>query len=170
MSNRPLLARATAFAAALFIAICAAALGDDDPTKPLSVVARCTIDAAQALEPLGDFAQETVWSTHARCTATSGPLRGARADVDGVWAFDRGGLEGGPIRWLGPQGVLSLPAFVSTLRREGDGGWLTEFGGVVAAGSGAAARWAGRRYQVVARFEGPRTVAPGAVLSDDGPD
>ena len=170
MSHRPLLAQAAAFATALLVAICAAALGDDDPAKPLSVEARCTVDAAQALEPLGDFAQEAVWSTHARCTATSGPLRGARADLEGVWAFDRGRLDGGPIRWLGPQGVLSLPAFDATVRREGDGRWRTEFGGVVAAGSGAAARWAGRRYRMVARFEGPRTVVPGAVRSEDDPD
>jgi hypothetical protein len=145
--------------AALLAALRAPSAPSADAT--LTIRADCRIVDATRLEPLGDEADESVFSARARCTASAGPLRGASADAAFVWAFERGRLDRDTIRWRGDGGTLTTPAGTSPVRRDADGRWRTDLDGTIESADGSASGLAGRRYVLVARLD-----AAGVTLAD----
>jgi hypothetical protein len=153
MPPRPLVA----FASLAAVAIVFAASNGSPSARPadatLRIEADCRVLDAVRLEPLGDEAEESVFASRARCHASAGPLPGASADVDLVWAFDRGRLERDAMRWRTVDGAITTPPGTSVVRREADGRWRTDLQGTVSAAEGRAAGLAGRRYLLVARLD-----------------
>ncbi|MCZ8104565.1 MAG: hypothetical protein O9345_21875 [Burkholderiaceae bacterium] len=117
------------------------------------IEADCRVVEAVRLEPLGDEAEESVFAAHARCRAAAGPLPGATADVDLVWAFDRGRLERDAMRWRSADGALTTPSGTSVAHREPDGRWRADLRGTVSAAEGRAAALTGRPFLLVARLD-----------------
>jgi hypothetical protein len=150
---RPLVALASLGAVAIAFAASPGARSARPADAAVRIEADCRVIDVVRLEPLGDEAEESVFATRARCRASSGPLPGASADADLVWAFDRGRLERDAMRWRAADGALTTPPGTSVVRREADGRWRTDLQGKVSAADGRAAGLVGRRYLLVARLD-----------------